>query len=526
MKHSTESVSCGIYYKGILHKQSSIFKMWQKCFCELQLNELYIRKSEDAEILDHRVPITSKTLIELNENQNFFTIFVSNENHSKSQKGEFLFKCTSEEDAMKWYVALKSASLNITSHYSLESFKILSVIGRGYYGKVMLVQDKTTNQLFALKTLHKARLIRSKQIGTAITELNILKRIEGCPFIVGLKFAFQTATKFYIGLEFVQGGDILNIFTDMSQSSSSSNINLNQINENTAFSLSQSNGTDLSLKPSQSSYNKYILEDQNIRLYVAEIAFAIDFLHENKIIYRDLKPENILIGIDGHLKLTDFGSSKDFTLAPNHNIFNASTFCGTPEYIAPEMIKKEKYSFEIDWWALGIFAYELYFDQTPFVGNTNKDTYKNILEMEPKFPENIDPDIKDFIKLLLQKDPKNRADFQKLKDHPFWKDLDLEKVYNKQVPSKFIPIFEDGNNLKYFDSVFTNETPLDSSAQPVIGTTSFIPGFEYCDRSYESSEYSSDPKINHIESEDRPALEVSKFPSSINLTITPSSEDD
>lgn len=535
MNNSTDPVSCGIYFKGILYKQSSIFKMWQKCFCELQLNELYIRKSEDADILDHRIPITSQTCIELVENQNFFTIFVSNihnDSHQKSQKNEFLFKCTNEEDAMKWYISLKSASLNITSPYSLDSFNILSVIGRGYYGKVMLVQDKQTKQLFALKSIHKARLIRSKQISTAITELNVLKRLNGCPFIVGLKFAFQTATKFYIGLEFVPGGDILNIFSDSNadQSSSSSSINLKQIEDNTNFYLSQSQESNLPVNSkqafnssSQSSYHRYALEDLNIRLYIAEIAFAIDFLHKNQIIYRDLKPENILIGIDGHLKLTDFGSSKDFSLSTNHNSCTASTFCGTPEYIAPEIIKREKYSFEIDWWALGIFAYEMYFDQTPFVGSTNRDIYKNILEKEPKFPESIDPDIKDFIKMLLQKDPKNRANFQKLKDHPFWKDLDLEKVYNKQIPSKFVPIFEDGNNVKYFDSVFTNETPLDSSAQPVIGTTSFIPGFEYNDRSYESSDY-SDSKFNHKSDEStQENIEVSKFPSSIQLI--PSSMD-
>lgn len=536
MNNCTDPISCGIYFKGILYKQSSIFKMWQKCFCELQLNELYIRKSEMAEILDYRVPITAKTHIELIENPNFFSIFVSNSKidpPQKSQKNEFLFKCKNEEDAMKWYISLKSASLNISSPYSLESFKIISVIGRGYYGKVMLVQDKQTKQFYALKSIHKARLIRSRQINTAITELNILKRLSNFPFIVDLKFAFQTATKFYIGLEFIPGGDILNIFsvTNTDQSSSSSNINLNQIEDNTNYAFSQSNEASVSLNfkqalnsSSQSLCRKYILEDLNIKLYIAEIAFAIDFLHKNKIIYRDLKPENILIGIDGHLKLTDFGSSKDFSLSTSHSSETANTFCGTPEYIAPEMIKKEKYSFEIDWWALGIFAYEMYFDKTPFVGNTNRDIYKNILEKEPKFPDGTDSTIIDFIKLLLQKDPKARGNFQKLKDHPFWKDLDLEKVYKKQIPSKFVPVFDDGNNLKYFDSVFTNETPLDSSAQPVIGVTSFIPGFEYCDKSYESSDYSSDSKVNHNENSNiSTPIEDNQFS---NLPLIPSSMDD
>ncbi|KAK8842579.1 hypothetical protein M9Y10_025437 [Tritrichomonas musculus] len=507
MNNSLDPVDCGLYFKGVLYKQSTIFKMWQKCFCELQQTELYIRKSEDADILDYRVPIASNTHIELIENPNFFTLFVSNENNNPSQqkqKNQFLFKSSNEEDIFKWYIALKSASLNINSPYSLDSFNIISVIGRGYFGKVMLVQNKETKKYYALKSIHKARLIRTRQLGTAITELNVLKRSESCPFIVELKFAFQTATKFYLGLEFVPGGDILNAFSDLNNNQSVNSIDIDQVEDSSSISYIQSEDTNSSIEiknnSTQNSFHRYCLEDSNIRLYIAEIAIALDFLHKNKIIYRDLKPENILIGADGHIKLTDFGSAKDFMLLPNRNITTSTTFCGTPEYIAPEMIKKEKYSYEIDWWALGIFTYEMYFDKTPFVGNTPRDIYKNILEKDLKFPKNANTAIIDFIKLLLEKDPKNRANFQKLKKHPFWENLNLAKVYKKQIPSKFVPVFDGGYNLKYFDSVFTNEIPLDSSAQPVIGITSFIPGFDFCQKVVEeSSDYSSDSKVNQNE---------------------------
>lgn len=446
----TNPISCGLYWKGYLYKQSPIFKFWHKYFCELQQTELYLRKSEDSSVLDDRIPITSETRIEIIEDTKHFAISICND------KNPTILRGSNEDDILRWYISLKSASLNLNSPLTTDSFDMISVIGRGTYGKVMLVQNKQSKELFALKTIHKAQLLKSRKLSIALSELSILKQSVECPFIVDLKFAFQSATKFYIGLEFVPGGDLHNVIY----------------------------GPEVTNKHSNQDLKKVILDDSTIRLFVAELAIAIDYLHRNGIIYRDLKPENVLIGSDGHLKLTDFGSSKEI---PDSK---TSTLCGTPEYLAPEMINKNSYSHSIDWWALGILTYELYYNDTPFYDETPQKIYSNILSKNPEFPNGTDPDVKDFIMQLLNKNPGERADFQQLKNHPFWKDFDMEKVKEKQYQSGLIPELDESNWVKYFDRIFTNETALDSIAQPVIGASTTIPGFEYNAMSSES-EYST-----------------------------------
>ncbi|OHT06549.1 RAC family serine/threonine-protein kinase like protein [Tritrichomonas foetus] len=425
-KADTTLTNCGLYWKGTLYRQSSFLKVWQKCFCELQLTEFYIRKSEGSFKIDNRIPLTSETQIDLIENPKFMAIQITAENQPP-----LLLKGTNEEEVSRWVVALKSATYH-NSSLSIDNFDILSVIGRGFYGKVMLVKKKGTEEIYALKTVHKVRLLKAKKLEVVISEFNILKKVSN-PFIVELKFAFQSATKFYLGLEFVPGGDILGIL---------------------------------------SSHNHF--SDFDIRLYISELAIALDVLHKFGIVYRDLKPENVLIAADGHIKLTDFGLSKDIS-----ETNTTSTFCGTPEYVAPEMVKKEQYSYSLDWWCLGIFTYEMYFNKTPFFDRTNGAIYQKILENDPEFPEDADPDTVDFISKLLTKDPKMRPNLEQLKDHPFWKNFPIEKVMTKQIAPQYKPHIESPTDIKYFDKKFTTESPMDSIATPIIGGKSMVPSFEY-----------------------------------------------
>ena len=214
----------------------------------------------------------------------------------------------------------------------MDNFKILSVIGRGYYGKVMLVQEiKSPKNFYAIKSIRKTTLKESNSIHTIVAERNVLAKCKH-PFIVSLKFAFQTPSKFYFGLEYAPGGEL--------------------------FYHMQHRG---------------LLPLEEVRLYVAEIALAFDFLHKNNIIYRDLKPENVLLDADGYVKLTDFGLAKDLS-----SINQTSTFCGTTEYLAPEIIRHMEYSFSVDWWTLGILAFELLFGRTPFANQNRIKMFQNI----------------------------------------------------------------------------------------------------------------------------------------------------
>jgi serine/threonine protein kinase len=279
--------------------------------------------------------------------------------------------------------------------------------------------------------VHKNRLIKTNKVHTIFTEKDALMRVRH-PFIVQIYFAFQTETKFYIGLELVSGGELFKHLCDVGQ---------------------------LSVPES--------------RLYIAELALALDYLHSMKIIYRDLKPENIMLDADGHLKLTDFGLVKQVKERGG----STSTFCGTPEYLAPEMVEQRPYTEAIDWWALGILLYEILFGQTPFYRRQKAVMYKVIGTQEVQFPPGSDPVAVDFISGLLQKNPEKRLNFQRMKNHAFFKGMNFDDVLAKKYKPLYVPprstkIPEIGD----FDSAILKMPAADSIATPV---TMQFEGFSY-----------------------------------------------
>ena len=326
-----------------------------------------------------------------------------------------------------WVHMLKTITSSNMS-LKMESFNILSVLGRGYYGKVMLVEHKESKEIFALKTIRKSLLVNENKVENVILERNILLSIDH-PFIVSLKFAFQSESKLYLGLEYIAGGEL--------------------------FHLLQ-NG--ITLKPKQ------------IQFYVAEVALALNYLHSLGILYRDLKLENVLICDDGHIKLTDFGLSKWLINQ------KTSTFCGTNEYLAPEIILGQQYSFEIDWWALGIFTYECNYGKTPFHDNSPKKIFQNIINKEPKFTKN-NKDLIDFIKLLLEKNPKKRSKFEEIKKSNFFKNLNWNDIYLKKLLPPFIPKKITGRKATNFNINFKKEIKKDSDA--TITNHICFDGFSY-----------------------------------------------
>merc|ERR1711959_394233 len=282
----------------------------------------------------------------------------------------------------------------------IEDFDLLKVIGRGAFGKVMLVRKKDSKRLFAMKILSKDMIVRRNQIDRTKAENRILRAVEH-PFIVGLKYAFQAETKLYLVLDYVNGGDL---FTHLQ--------NLRR------FTIDQ------------------------VRLYGAEMVLAFEHLHKVGIVYRDLKPENILMGHDGHICLTDFGLSKEAMKSTD----TTNSFCGTPEYLAPEVLQNHGYGKDVDWWSMGVLIYEMLVGRPPFYSENVNDMYDKILHDNLSSPSsvNVPADAKDLLEKILVRDPKNRlgygdSDAAPIRAHPFFKDMDWQTMMAKGYDAPYKP---------------------------------------------------------------------------------------
>lgn len=305
---------------------------------------------------------------------------------------------------------------------TLEDFEILKVLGRGAFGKVMLVQKKDTKQVFALKSMHKEEIIDKDQIEHTKTERFVLEKSK-CPFLVSLEYAFQTPDKVFFVMKFMKGGELFQ-----------------------------------HLRISKR------FDEERAKFYVAEILLGLEYLHELGVIYRDLKPENILMDEDGHLVITDFGMAKQLKDGELTH-----SFVGTPEYLSPEMVRGEGHCKPADWWALGILAFEMMTGLPPFYNreqNTQK-VFNSIREKEVVFPAkiNISADGKDFILKLLKKRPEERLGSKganEIKAHRWFSNIDWDLLAEKKVPPPFKPKVTGDYDVENFDSEFTKEEAYNS----------------------------------------------------------------
>jgi serine/threonine protein kinase len=397
-------------FSGLLKRRGAFFGIWSTCDCEIIGYDLLIKRNETANKAERRIKLRPETqVIPLDDTQPRFQVVSPNDQ-------PIMLAAPSKDVMMEWIVSLRAASLQYIS-MTMDAFNIISVIGRGSFGKVMLCEHRENRQLFAIKSVHKDRLIRSQQVHTVLFERKILGKISH-PFIVALCFAFQTPTKFYLGLEYLPGGELFHHFRDKTK-----------------------------------------LDMEAARYYICEIALALDYLHSQGIVYRDLKPENILLGEDGYIKLTDFGLSKEIDC-------ETATFCGTHEYMAPEIVRREPYGFKIDWWALGILSYELLFGKTPFANQNRSRMFGDIQSRAPTFPEHTDPNIVHFISGLLDKNPKTRFAFRQLAAEPFFRGVPFDDLLHKKVRMKFAPRVRNAKVPVHFDTQFTNESAMDSVGTP------------------------------------------------------------
>ena len=302
---------------------------------------------------------------------------------------------------------------------SYSDFEPLKLLGRGSFGEVILVRLKANKKLYAMKILDKESLKKRKQQIHTKTERDLMVKIN-CPFIVDIKSAFQDDAKLYLVSEFLQGGDLF-------------------------FHLHEK--------------KKSAFSEEKAKFYIIELVVALDFLHKNNMIYRDLKPENILLDSQGHVKLTDFGLSKIFE---NEND-KAYTVCGTPQYLAPEILLRKGYGKEVDWWSLGCILYEMIHGRLPFKFKKGEKISINIYKQNLIFDNKISEEAKDLIKNLLIFNPENRLGSgvdggDKIKNHKFFYGINWNDVWGKKLKPPFVPELKSEQDLKYFDSSFTDES--------------------------------------------------------------------
>nr|XP_013800878.1 PREDICTED: ribosomal protein S6 kinase alpha-2 [Apteryx mantelli mantelli] len=306
-------------------------------------------------------------------------------------------------------------------------FELLKVLGQGSYGKVFLVRKikgSDAGQLYAMKVLKKATLkvrdrVRSKMERDILAEVNH-------PFIVKLHYAFQTEGKLYLILDFLRGGDL---FTRLSK--------------------------------------EVMFTEEDVKFYLAELALALDHLHSLGIIYRDLKPENILLDEEGHIKITDFGLSKE---AIDHDK-RAYSFCGTIEYMAPEVVNRRGHTQSADWWSFGVLMFEMLTGSLPFQGKDRKETMALILKAKLGMPQFLSIEAQSLLRALFKRNPSNRlgAGFdgvEEIKRHPFFVTIDWNKLYRKEIKPPFKPAVGRPEDTFHFDPEFTSRTPTDSPGVP------------------------------------------------------------
>ncbi|XP_034044548.1 ribosomal protein S6 kinase alpha-2 [Thalassophryne amazonica] len=320
-------------------------------------------------------------------------------------------------------------------------FQLLKVLGQGSYGKVFLVRKirgVDRGQLYAMKVLKKATLkvrdrVRSKMERDILAEVNH-------PFIVKLHYAFQTEGKLYLILDFLRGGDL---FTRLSK--------------------------------------EVMFTEDDVKFYLAELALALDHLHSLGIIYRDLKPENILLDEEGHIKITDFGLSKE---AIDHDK-RAYSFCGTIEYMAPEVVNRRGHTQSADWWSFGVLMFEMLTGSLPFQGKDRKETMALILKAKLGMPQFLSPEVQSLLRALFKRNPTNRLGagldgVEEIKRHHFFASIDWNKLYRKEVRPPFKPTVGRPEDTFHFDPEFTSRTPTDSPGiPPSANTHQLFRGFSF-----------------------------------------------
>lgn len=303
----------------------------------------------------------------------------------------------------------------------MEDFNCISVLGRGHFGKVLLAEHKKTVKLYAIKALKKGDIVTRDEVDSLMCEKRIFEVINASqhPFLVNLHGCFQTSDHVCFVMAYSPGGDLM------------------------------------------THIHTSIFSEKQTRFYSSCVLLGLEFLHQNKIVYRDLKLDNLLMDADGYVRIADFGLCKE---GMGHGD-RTSTFCGTPEFLAPEVLTDNNYTRSVDWWGLGVLIYEMLVGESPFPGDDEEEVFDSIVNDDVRYPRFLSPDSTSLIQKLLQKNPERRLgageeDAAEIKRHTFFQSVDWNALLAKKMKPPFVPVIKAAKDVSNFDQEFTSLKPV------------------------------------------------------------------
>ncbi|XP_077784618.1 serine/threonine-protein kinase N2 isoform X3 [Podarcis muralis] len=305
--------------------------------------------------------------------------------------------------------------------FSLQDFRCCAVLGRGHFGKVLLAEYKNTNEMFAIKALKKGDIVARDEVDSLMCEKRIFETVNSVrhPFLVNLFACFQTNDHVCFIMEYAAGGDLMmHIHTD-------------------------------------------VFSEPRAVFYAACVVLGLQYLHEHKIVYRDLKLDNLLLDTEGFVKIADFGLCKEGMGFGDRT----STFCGTPEFLAPEVLTETSYTRAVDWWGLGVLIYEMLVGESPFPGDDEEEVFDSIVNDEVRYPRFLSTEAISIMRRLLRRNPERRLgagekDAEDVKRHHFFRLIDWNALLAKKMKPPFVPIIRGREDVSNFDDEFTSEAPI------------------------------------------------------------------